>query len=87
METLTLMKLVLDTLLAGAILFIAYKTLTCKDLFQAIVFFIVFGLLISVAWGRLGAYDVAMAEVVIGAGLTGALLLSALVKLKKMHID
>ncbi len=87
METLAVEKLFFDILLAASLLFIAYKTLTCKDLFQAIVFFIVFGLLISVAWGRLGAYDVAMAEVVIGAGLTGALLLSALVKLKKMNID
>lgn len=87
METLTIIKFIFDILLSSSLLFIAYKTLTCKDLFQAIVFFIVFGLLISVAWGRLGAYDVAMAEVVIGAGLTGALLLSALAKLKKMNID
>ncbi|WP_151900934.1 MULTISPECIES: Na(+)/H(+) antiporter subunit B [Sulfurimonas] len=87
METLAIVEFVFDMLLSSSLLFVAYKTLTCKDLFQAIVFFIVFGLLISVAWGRLGAYDVAMAEVVIGAGLTGALLLSALVKLKKMNID
>ncbi|MEN4046186.1 DUF4040 domain-containing protein [Sulfurimonas sp. NWX367] len=87
METLAIVEFVFDMLLSSSLLLVAYKTLTCKDLFQAIVFFIVFGLLISVAWGRLGAYDVAMAEVVIGAGLTGALLLSALVKLKKMNID
>jgi len=85
METLKTAELLFDLLLSGSLLFFAYKTLTCKELFQAIVFFIVFGLLLSVTWGRLGAYDVAMAEVVIGAGLTGALLLSAFRQLKKIN--
>ena len=83
MEALNLAELLFDILLSSSLLFLSYKALTCKDLFQAIVFFIAFGLLISVVWGRLGAYDIAMAEVTIGAGLTGALLLSALAKLKE----
>ena len=87
MEALNLQQLFFDILLSCSLLLIAWKTLTSKDLFQAIVFFIVFGLLMALTWGRLGALDVAMAEVTIGAGLTGALLLSALVKLKKMNID
>jgi multisubunit Na+/H+ antiporter MnhB subunit len=36
-----------------------------------------FGLVLAVAWGRLLAPDVALAEAAIGAGLTGALLLAA----------
>jgi uncharacterized MnhB-related membrane protein len=87
MEALNLQQLFFDILLSCSLLLIAWKTLTSKNLFQAIVFFIVFGLLMALTWGRLGALDVAMAEVTIGAGLTGALLLSALVKLKKMNID
>ena len=87
MEALNLQHLFFDILLSFSLLLIAWKTLTSKDLFQAIVFFIVFGLLMALTWGRLGALEVAMAEVTIGAGLTGALLLSALVKLKKMNID
>jgi energy-converting hydrogenase B subunit D len=45
--------------------------------FHAVVLFIVFGLLMALAWARLGAPDIALAEAAIGAGLTGALLLDA----------
>jgi uncharacterized MnhB-related membrane protein len=62
---------------------LAGQLLIEQDLFRAIVLFIVFGLVIAVVWGRLGAIDVALAEVAIGSGLTGALLLSALARLKK----
>lgn len=87
MEALNLQQLFFDILLSFSLLLIAWKTLTSKNLFQSIIFFIVFGLLMALVWVRLGAVDVAMAEVTIGAGITGALLLSALVKLKKMNID
>lgn len=40
--------------------------------------FIIFGLLMALAWARLAAPDIALAEAAIGAGLTGALLLDAL---------
>jgi multisubunit Na+/H+ antiporter MnhB subunit len=46
-------------------------------LFTAVVFFIVYGLFVAVAWARLGAVDVALAEAAIGAGLTGVLLVRA----------
>ncbi len=52
------------------------------DLFRAIVLFIAFGLLMALAWVRLDAPDVALAEAAIGAGLTGALLLGALARLR-----
>ena len=55
--------------------------LVCPDLFKAIVLFICFGLLLALAWVRLDAPDVALAEAAIGTGLTGALLLAALAKL------
>ncbi len=55
---------------------------TSTGLFHSIVLFIAFGLLMSLAWVRLEAPDVALAEAAIGVGLTGALLLSALAKLK-----
>ncbi|MDQ7043855.1 MAG: DUF4040 domain-containing protein [Sulfurimonas sp.] len=86
METIGILQILFDVLLSSSLLLLAWKTLTSKNLFQAIVFFITFGLLMALTWGRLGAFDVAMAEVAIGAGLTGALLLSALVKLKKMNV-
>jgi len=43
-----------------------------------IVLFIVFGLMSALAWVRLSAPDVALAEAAIGTGLTGALLLTTL---------
>jgi energy-converting hydrogenase B subunit D len=50
------------------------------------VLFIAFGLLMALAWVRLGAPDVALAEAAIGAGLTGALLMAALVRLQNISI-
>jgi multisubunit Na+/H+ antiporter MnhB subunit len=69
---------IFDAVLAVTLTAVAIRVLTASDLFQAIVVFIVFGLLMSLAWTRLHAVDVALAEAAIGAGLTGALLLNAL---------
>lgn len=64
-----------DLLLALALLWSALRAMTAADLFRATVLFIVFGLLMALAWARLGAPDIALAEAAIGAGLAGALLL------------
>ena len=69
--------LVFDLLLASALLWSAFRAITTVDLFRAVVMFIVFGLLVALAWARLDAPDIALAEAAIGAGLTGALLLDA----------
>jgi len=74
---------VFDLLLAAGLLWLAWRTLASPDLFKAIVLFISFGLLMALAWVRLDAPDVALAEAAIGAGLTGALLLAALARLKQ----
>jgi multisubunit Na+/H+ antiporter MnhB subunit len=66
-----------DALLATALLWIAWQALHSRDLFRAVVLFISFGLLMALAWVRLGAPDIALAEGAIGAGITGALLLDA----------
>ena len=64
-----------DLLLAAAMLWSALRAITVADLFRGVVMFIVFGLLVALAWARLGAPDIALAEAAIGAGLAGALLL------------
>ena len=66
-----------DALIALTLLWIAWRVLATPDLFKAVVLFIAFGLLMSLAWVRLQAPDLALAEAAIGAGLTGALLLDA----------
>jgi uncharacterized MnhB-related membrane protein len=71
------LALAFDLLLAWALLWSAWRTLTTPRLDRAIILFIAFGLLMTMAWARLSAPDIGLAEAAIGAGLTGALLLDA----------
>ena len=84
MEALTLLARAFDVLLGLGLLWLAWRVLTCPELFKTIVLFIAFGLLMALAWVRLEAPDVALAEAAIGAGLTGALLLAAFAKLRSI---
>ena len=68
----------LDLLLAGLTLGLGWAAVSSPDLRRSVVFFIAFGLMVAVVWARLQAPDLALAEAAIGAGLSGALLLSAL---------
>jgi multisubunit Na+/H+ antiporter MnhB subunit len=70
-------ELTLDVVLALMVLGVALRALHARDLFSGVVHYIVFGMLLAVAWVRLEAPDLALAEAAIGAGLTGALLLDA----------
>ena len=65
-----------DLLLAALITWLGWGTLIARDLLRAIVMFVAFGLSMGLAWARLDAADVALAEIAVGAGLTGALLLA-----------
>lgn len=67
-----------DLLLAGSLLMLGAAALFARGLFRAVIFFMVFGLLMAVTWARLEAPDIALAEAALGAGLTGALLMQAL---------
>jgi len=67
----------LDLILAAAVVWLAWMSLASHDLFRSVVLYIVFGLVMALAWVRLQAPDIALAEAAIGAGLTGALLLDA----------
>lgn len=68
----------LDLGLAVTLLALAWAALRQRDSFSMVAVFILFGLVVSLAWVRLGAPDVALAEAAIGAGVTGALLLRTL---------
>jgi energy-converting hydrogenase B subunit D len=86
-ETLRELNWALDGLLAISALWLAGRALVSTDLFRAVVLFIAFGLVLSLIWVRLDAPDVALAEAAIGAGLTGALLLSTLLRLERRQVD
>jgi len=78
------MTVLLDATLCALVLGIALATVLGRGLFRAVVFFITHGLILSVAWVRLDAVDVALAEAAIGGGLTGVLLLTAYGRLRRM---
>ncbi len=68
----------IDGLLAVMIIWLGWRAQASPERFGAALCFIVLGLLTVLAWFRLGAPDVALAEAAVGAGLTGVLLLGAL---------
>jgi multisubunit Na+/H+ antiporter MnhB subunit len=69
-------------LLALLILSVAAWTIAARRTFAAVVGFVAYGLLLSIAWVALSAIDVALTEAAIGAGLTGVLLISAAGRLR-----
>ncbi len=73
-----------DAVLALLIVLCAGAAIVSAELLRAIVFFIVFGLLMAVGWLRLQAPDVALAEAAVGAGLTGVLLVEALGRIHRL---
>jgi multisubunit Na+/H+ antiporter MnhB subunit len=74
--------LAFDVGLGVTLLAIAAWTVAVRDTFSAVVTFVVYGLLLAIAWVRLFAVDVALTEAAIGSGVTGMLLLSAAARLR-----
>ncbi|WP_421870612.1 hydrogenase subunit MbhD domain-containing protein [Motiliproteus sp.] len=68
----------IDLLICSLLLVLALASLFASTLQQRVIFFIAFGLMTAIIWARLQAPDLALAEAIIGAGLTGAMLLMAL---------
>lgn len=68
---------VLDGALILLLLGLSVRLLTTREFFEATVFFVAYGLTLALAWVRLGAADLALAEAALGAGVTGALFLNA----------
>ncbi len=69
---------VLDCSLALVLVGLSFRILQSSDLFQAVVLFITFGLVMALTWVRLEAPDIALTEAAVGAGLAGVLLLDSL---------
>jgi multisubunit Na+/H+ antiporter MnhB subunit len=75
----------LNIVLVAMILGLAVWTIATREAFAATVGFLVYGLLLALAWVSLRAIDVALTEAAIGAGLTGALLIGAASRLSKVE--
>ncbi|RDE24060.1 DUF4040 domain-containing protein [Motiliproteus coralliicola] len=69
---------VIDILICALVVALAMAALYAPALRQRVMFFIAFGLVVAITWARLHAPDLALAEAIIGAGLTGAMLLMSL---------
>lgn len=72
-----------DALIVAALIMTSVSVLVSRSLFRAVVMFIAFGMLMALAWVRLNAPDLALAEAAIGAGLTGVLFLDAVAHLRR----
>jgi energy-converting hydrogenase B subunit D len=68
---------ILDAVLVLLLVGLALRLLHTRDLFEAIVLFVAYGLTLALGWVRVGAADLALAEAALGAGVTGALFLNA----------
>ncbi|MBS7811598.1 hydrogenase subunit MbhD domain-containing protein [Roseococcus pinisoli] len=73
--------LLIDLALAFSVLAAALWTVAARRAFEAVVGFVAFGLVLSLAWVRLGTVDVALTEAAVGAGASGVLLLGATARL------
>ncbi len=72
-----------DIILVLTLLWLGWRLLNSEDIFKAVILFISFGLLMALAWVRMRAPDVALAEAALGAGLTGPLFLAALRRMSR----
>jgi multisubunit Na+/H+ antiporter MnhB subunit len=73
---------VLNAALALLIVGLGVWTIVARDAFAAVVGFIAYGLLLTLVWVQLHGVDVALTEAAIGGGLTGALLIGAISRLR-----
>jgi multisubunit Na+/H+ antiporter MnhB subunit len=73
---------VFDASLAMLAIAVAGWVIVSRDVFAAVVGFVVYGFLLALVWVRLAAVDVALTEAAIGSGLTGTLLLGAAARLR-----
>jgi uncharacterized MnhB-related membrane protein len=78
---------VFDIALVALILTIGASAILVRTAFAAVVMFVVYGLLLSMAWVRLHAVDVALTEAAIGGGMTGLLLLGAVARSRSVNVD
>lgn len=70
-------ELIFNILLVALVLAAGAWSILVRETMTAVIMFIAYGLLLSLAWVRLGAIDVALTEAAIGSGVTGMLLIAA----------
>ncbi|HPU16005.1 MAG TPA: DUF4040 domain-containing protein, partial [Polymorphobacter sp.] len=71
-----------DIALVLLLLGLAAGVVLVREAFAAVAAFIAYGLLLTLAWLQLHGIDIALTEAAIGGGLTGALLMGAVTRLR-----
>jgi multisubunit Na+/H+ antiporter MnhB subunit len=77
------MSTLLDAGLIVLIMTLGVLVVTTRSAFGAVICFVAYGLLLSLAWARLRAVDIALTEAAIGGGPTALLLLGAVTALDR----
>ena len=77
------MAAALDASLLVLIVALSVSVVTTRSAFSAVICFVAYGLLLSLAWARLRAVDIALTEAAIGGGPTALLLLGAVTGLDR----
>jgi multisubunit Na+/H+ antiporter MnhB subunit len=78
---------VLDAVLASTLVVLGWRCTSARDRFESVALFIGLGAIMAIAWTRLAAPDLAIAEAALGAGIIGALLLAARVETRLSRHD
>lgn len=74
---------IVSLVVALLLLALALWSVLVRDAFLAVAGYVAYGLLLALVWVRLYGLDVALTEAAIGGGLTGALLLGAVARLRR----
>lgn len=77
--------LIIDGVLIAGLWALALGCLLSGSAWRAVYFFIAFAVLLSLAWLRLQSPQVALAELLLGALLTGGLLVATVRALEQRH--
>ena len=72
-----MMETIFDIGLVMLLAAVGAWTVVARGTRTAVIVFITYGLLLSLAWVRIAAVDVALTEAAIGSGVTGMLLINA----------
>ena len=78
---------IVSVVVVALLLWLAVWSVVARDAFLAVAAFVVYGLLLALVWVRLAGIDVALTEAAIGGGLTGALLLGAVGRLRRTETN
>lgn len=76
------MTAIVSLVIALLLLALAVWAVAVRNAFVSVAGFVCYGLLLSLVWVRLYGIDVALTEAAIGGGLTGALLIGAVARLR-----